>query len=280
MQIGDIEVLPVLDGNARIPASATYLAAEGRGADDADWALHRQFLDADGNLEIVLGGYLVLTAGRVILVDAGVGAGGVVGGALLDSLRTLGVEPDEVTDLVFTHLHYDHIGWATTHGVVEFPQATYRCHRFDWEHFVGSEDAATAKLTPASDRFEVFDGDVTLAPGFDVRLASGHTPGSVLVVLSSGAARGMLIGDVAHCPVELVDDEWAGLGDVDPQLARTTRNALAVSSRAPTFRWPPRTSPVSCSVACSWAKPDVSGSSTEAIHSRGGHVYSAMTSSM
>jgi glyoxylase-like metal-dependent hydrolase (beta-lactamase superfamily II) len=57
--------------------------------------------------------------------------------------------------------------------------------------------------------------------------APGHTPGSTILVLSHGAARGLLLGDVVHCPVELLDDEWSGLGDVDPALARKTRNALA-----------------------------------------------------
>ena len=36
----------------------------------------------------------------------------------------------------------------------------------------------------------------------------------------------MLLGDVVHCPVELLDDEWAGIGDVDPELAKRTRLAL------------------------------------------------------
>jgi glyoxylase-like metal-dependent hydrolase (beta-lactamase superfamily II) len=57
--------------------------------------------------------------------------------------------------------------------------------------------------------------------------APGHTPGSTIVVMSSGTARGMLLGDVVHCPVELIDEEWAGVGDVDPELAKRTRNALA-----------------------------------------------------
>ena len=57
--------------------------------------------------------------------------------------------------------------------------------------------------------------------------APGHTPGSTIVVLSSGDARALLLGDVVHCPVELLDDEWAGVGDVDPALAQRTRVALA-----------------------------------------------------
>ena len=47
-------------------------------------------------------------------------------------------------------------------------------------------------------------------------------------MLSSGTARGILLGDVVHCPVELVDDEWGSLGDVDPALARRTKLALAM----------------------------------------------------
>ena len=57
--------------------------------------------------------------------------------------------------------------------------------------------------------------------------APGHTPGSTIIVMSSGADRAMLLGDVVHCPIELLDDEWAGMGDVDPALARRTRVALA-----------------------------------------------------
>jgi hypothetical protein len=37
----------------------------------------------------------------------------------------------------------------------------------------------------------------------------------------------MLLGDVVHCPVELLDDEWATIGDVDPAMAQRTRIALA-----------------------------------------------------
>jgi hypothetical protein len=37
----------------------------------------------------------------------------------------------------------------------------------------------------------------------------------------------MLLGDVVHCAVELLEEEWGGFGDVDPQLAARTRAALA-----------------------------------------------------
>jgi glyoxylase-like metal-dependent hydrolase (beta-lactamase superfamily II) len=66
-----------------------------------------------------------------------------------------------------------------------------------------------------------------LAPGIDVVDAPGHTPGSSIVVLSDGGQRGVLLGDVVHCPAELVEDEWQTIGDVDPELARRTATELA-----------------------------------------------------
>jgi hypothetical protein len=47
------------------------------------------------------------------------------------------------------------------------------------------------------------------------------------VVLSDGSERALLLGDVAHCPMELTDVQWARLADVDPALAAQTREALA-----------------------------------------------------
>jgi glyoxylase-like metal-dependent hydrolase (beta-lactamase superfamily II) len=200
--------------------------------DAESWAPHQQFLDADGNLTMALGGFLVRDerSDRVVLVDAGVGnitAGPFVGGELLRSLAALGVQPEDVTDVLFTHLHFDHVGWATQQGEIVFPNATYRCDERDWSHFVGPDPGATKKLEPIADRLEPWSGGGNLLPGIDLMDGAGHTPGSTIVVLSSGDERAMLLGDVVHCPVELLDDEWDGLADVDPELALRTRRALA-----------------------------------------------------
>lgn len=230
MRIGELDVLPVLDGKAHF--APTEVFATGKGSDPADWEPHQQFIDAGGQLEIALGGFLVRGHGdRVVLVDAGVGvlpAGPFVGGQLLESLAAYGVAPEDITDVVFTHLHFDHVGWATQKGSIVFPNATYRCHSRDWQHFVvGPDGGAARKLSPVEGRLATWDASGPLLPGIDVQSAEGHTPGSTIIVLSSGTARGMLLGDVVHCPVELLDDEWAGMGDVDPELAQRTRIALA-----------------------------------------------------
>ena len=234
MQVGEIRVDAVIDGIARAVPSEAYRwgvgEGSGRGLEDADWEPHRQFLADDGMLEMALGGFLVRSGDRVVLVDAGIGVfnrGVFTGGAMLDNLQALGVAADDVTDVVFTHLHFDHTGWATVDGAPVFRSATYRCDAADWAHFVPSDERATRKLSPIESQLETWDGDGTLLPGVDVRRAPGHTPGSAVLVLSSGDARAVLLGDAVHCPVELVDDEWATIGDVDPDLAKRTRVALA-----------------------------------------------------
>jgi glyoxylase-like metal-dependent hydrolase (beta-lactamase superfamily II) len=233
MDVGDITIEPVLDGVIRLPPTDAYsgmgASTGARGTNEDDWAPHRGLLGDDGMLEIALGGFLVRTGERVVLVDTGVGeidSGMFHGGQFVSGLATLGVTPDDVTDVVLTHLHFDHVGWTTHHGEIVFPNATYRCDARDWEHFVGPDPGATRKLRPLEDRLEVWQGSGPLLSGFDTMSAPGHTPGSTIVVVSSGTARAMLLGDVVHCPVELLDDEWAGMGDVDPDLARRTRVAL------------------------------------------------------
>ena len=71
------------------------------------------------------------------------------------------------------------------------------------------------------------DADCTLFPGFDVRLTPGHTPGSSVVVLSSGTERAMLLGDMIHCPLELQDEEFNMIVDVDQDAANRVREAYA-----------------------------------------------------
>ena len=234
MQVGDIAVDGVIDGIARAVPSEAYRwgigDGSGRGVDDGDWEPHRGLLADDGMLEMALGGFLLRSADRVILVDAGIGVfdrGVFKGGALLDNLAALGVGTDDVTDVVFTHLHFDHTGWASVDGEPVFGRATYRCDAADWAHFVPTDERATRKLAPIESRLETWDTDGPVLPGVDARRAPGHTPGSTILIVSSGGARAMLLGDVVHCPVELLDDEWATIGDVDPALAKRTRVALA-----------------------------------------------------
>ena len=236
MQVGDLTIEGVSDGSLQAPPTLTFNKT------DQDWLQHSQFLDGDGMLPIEMGGFLVRSQDRLALVDTGIGPNSdpVRTGRFMQNLTERGVHPSEITDVVLTHLHFDHLGWATDGERRLFSNATYRCHEADWEFFMGATPfddslavslmggrASAELLPPIADRLETWSGDGTILPGLDVRGAPGHTPGSTVVVISSGTERAMLLGDVVHCPAELLSDDWEMIGDVDKQLAQRSREVLA-----------------------------------------------------
>lgn len=160
-------------------------------------------------------------------------------GLLGQNLEKIGVRPEAVTDVVLSHLHFDHIGWASKDGKPYFPNATYRAERHDIEFFLGANPhdetfyrlvwnamPAPERLGPVMDRLEPWDGDAVIAPGVNAMFAPGHTPGSCVIVLSSGAERAMILGDTVHCPLELMDPEFSLMADMDQALADRTRAAI------------------------------------------------------
>jgi glyoxylase-like metal-dependent hydrolase (beta-lactamase superfamily II) len=226
VDVGEMRIDAVMDGFGSFDPTRAF-----RGSTPEQWEIHKDLLDEDGKLGFSMGGFLIRGRGHTTLVDLGLGPKtflGITGGSFLDELAGLGVSAAEVTDVIFTHLHFDHVGWAATEGgEATFPNATYRCAAPDWKHFMVEHRGEEADLIgPVAARFELWDGSRSLLPGIDSLAAPGHTPGSAVVVVSSGSERAMMLGDVVHCPVELVDDEWASMFDVDPELALRTRTAL------------------------------------------------------
>ncbi|MFJ4654140.1 MBL fold metallo-hydrolase [Nocardia sp. NPDC088792] len=229
IRVGDIEIIPLLDGFG-VEVAREILGRPG--VSDA-WHCYHEHLGPDGTISLPLGGFAVRRDGRVSLVDAGVGAyddGKYAGGGLPDALRANGIAPEDVSDVVFTHLHFDHIGWASHRGQAFFPNATYRVHRADWEYFVTAHDAdrhIADTMTAVESQVELFDGDHTVAPGLDAVHTPGHTPGTTVYVVSSGTERALLLGDVVHSVVQLGERDWEVIWDFDPRAAGTARNRIA-----------------------------------------------------
>src|SRR4051794_15944595 len=104
-----MRVTAIIDGSIAVPAELMFPTTTAE-----DWGPHRNFLTDEGLLPLPMGGFLVETKDRTILIDAGLGEPTPLEGfgKLLDNLRAIGTDPDQITDVVFTHLHFDHIGWA------------------------------------------------------------------------------------------------------------------------------------------------------------------------
>ncbi|WP_370938030.1 MBL fold metallo-hydrolase [Amycolatopsis sp. cg13] len=234
MKIGAIDIVPVLDGIARLPLAGTVVHARG-----ARWECRHQPVSADGRIRMDVGSFLLPLGERTVLVDAGTGPGfehdGFATGGLLDNLRRAGVAPEDVTDVVFTHLHVDHVGWSTVRDEAVFPRATFRMHAADWAYFTTGDTADPAvrqTFAPITGQVETFDEETELAPGLIARPAPGHTPGSTVFVVSDAGERALLLGDVLHTVAELTDPEWEGMFDVDRAAATAMRQRLAAELEA------------------------------------------------
>ena len=156
-----------------------------------------------------------------------------VGGQLPAGLRALDVSAADITDVICSHFHADHVGWLfDTSARPTFPRATIWFGSADWRHFVaGTGDMLThireGFRSPAlTSRLRPIDQDTAVAPGITALLAPGHTPGHLCLVISSGQQRALLLGDAITCPLQLDEPAWHSIGDVDPAMADRTRRRM------------------------------------------------------
>jgi|tagenome__1003787_1003787.scaffolds.fasta_scaffold20982606_5 glyoxylase-like metal-dependent hydrolase (beta-lactamase superfamily II) len=237
MKIGEIQISPLSDGELHIPPTELLNKAM-----DA-WENRAQFLDEEQLLPVNFGGFLVRTSDKVVVVDTGIGGGAIPEmpiGSFPDKLAEAGVVVADVDVVVFTHLHFDHVGWSTDGANAMFGNASHHCSKVDWDYWITQATPETGpgrdefgaipapeRLAPLADRMSFFDGDAELVPGVKVRPAPGHTPGHYIVEVSSNGETALLLADVAHSPAELLEDDWSSPTDEDPQLAQQTRAELA-----------------------------------------------------
>jgi glyoxylase-like metal-dependent hydrolase (beta-lactamase superfamily II) len=231
VRIGDLHLHPISDG--------TFVARPMYFGSQVPPDSHPELFDRHGTAWLPLGCFLIRSGERVVLVDAGLGPEVqdgmhlIVGGQLLTGLRAQGVTTAEVTDVVCSHFHADHVGWLFDLAANPiFPRATIWYGAGDFHHLVTGPGDMTVHIrqgfTEPSNaaRLRPIDRDTTIASGVTAVLAPGHTPGHLCVVISSGQERALLLGDAVTCPVQLDEPTWHSIGDVDPALADRTRERL------------------------------------------------------
>lgn len=124
----------------------------------------------------------------------------------IDALRTLGVDPATVTDVVLTHLHFDHAGNLAKLPAARFHlqdaemhYATGRCMCFaPMRHAYSVEDVAELLRKVYTDRVVFHNGDDPLAPGVELMLIGGHTRGLQAVRVRTQRGWVVLASDASH----------------------------------------------------------------------------------
>lgn len=233
--IGDYRMTAIMDGVVPLTRSFFF------GPDDA--AIDQAVADAGigpQSLPAPVNAYLLQSAERTILIDAGMGALDFMGpglGRLKAGLAAAGVAPADVDTVLVTHLHPDHIGGMLGEGGVAFPNAEVILAEAEAKFWTdpamlaAAPDEAKGMFQLASGVVRAYGDAITLvadgaqvAPGITLKLSPGHTPGHAVLHIDGGDRQLLMLTDTVHVSDLHMALPHIGFGfDVDTAMAGESR---------------------------------------------------------
>lgn len=229
LSLGHFEVHEIRDGSISLDGGAMFGVVP-----RALW--ERRFPpDGRNRVTFAIRPMLVVDGKRKILVDDGFGAQwdgkhrdmyGIEKSNLDDELTRAGLSRADITDVVLTHLHFDHAGGTTRdeHGTaaLSFPAATYHLQRrhWNWAHRPSEKDTGSFRredyaLLEKSGRLHLLEGNTELYPGLHLFVSEGHTVGLQLVRLEGGSQTLVFCGDLVPTTAHL-RSAWVAAYDLYP----------------------------------------------------------------
>jgi glyoxylase-like metal-dependent hydrolase (beta-lactamase superfamily II) len=223
MILGDFEITAPLDGTHPFPA-AQVLTTRKRNSTSGRAKFFEENLKEANDLlaasdlaaptEGSINAFLVNTGTKLILIDSGAGTlYGSCCGHLIDNLRAAGYQPEQIDEVLLTHLHADHVGGIVPKGIAAFPNAIIRSSKIDADYWLNdaNENAARDFLRPMFEgdkaslkpyitvgRYQPFDGEQEIVPGIRAIPAPGHTPGHTSYEVQSRGQKLLVWGDIVH----------------------------------------------------------------------------------
>lgn len=237
IETGSAELIVVSDGSLMLPMGFVFPDAPQAELAKllADNGMPADALRPDCNVT------LVRTGDRLAIFDVGAGANFMpTAGKLADSLAAAGIDAGEVTDVVITHAHPDHL-WGLTDDFDElvFPEAAYHIGQAEWD-FWSSPDAITQvaedrqtfvvgaqnRFAFIEDRINMLAAGAEVLPGIEAVATPGHTPGHMSFVVH-GSEPVMIVGDaITNSVLSFAHPEWKTASDQDQDQGVATRFAL------------------------------------------------------
>lgn len=200
--------------------------------------------DIHNRVEIGVNQLLVRGNGICMLVDTGIGdkflngyqsaLSGIENNlSLAERLREYDVTPEDVTHVVFTHLHFDHCGGATEringNIVPVFRNADYFVQMQEWEDAVNPDEISRMSycihnLLPLSEshRLHLISGDVEIAEGIFAEVTGGHTNAHQMVTIEGIEKKVIFCGDICPTPhhIALELREAVGVNPMQTLMAK------------------------------------------------------------
>ncbi|WP_461257397.1 MBL fold metallo-hydrolase, partial [Treponema sp. R80B11-R83G3] len=146
----------------------------------ADEAVLKRYIPVEG-FKHTANAVLIKAPKQNILIDTGTGMGGII----VEKVKKLGVQPENIDAVLITHLHGDHFGSLQKDGVAVFTKAKIYLSAKELEYFTKSQvnQGAVAALKPYGTKVTTFEpGELgkklkEIVPGISPIAAYGHTPG-------------------------------------------------------------------------------------------------------
>lgn len=238
LQADDRTLNTLSDGNLVLPKSFAFGGTPPEGADEllARYGITGDSMTPDCNVTLLRSG------DRTILFDVGAGQEFMPSaGKLLDAFDTLGVDIFDVTDVVFTHAHPDHLwGVRDDFGDLMFPDATYHMGRAEWDYWTDPDTVSTidegrvtfavgaqSRLELLAEQINLFEDDQEILPGVLSRMTPGHTPGHMAFEVQMGSESIMILGDsIVNHHIAFEKPAWLSGSDQDPERGVQTRLGL------------------------------------------------------
>lgn len=185
---------------------------------------------------------LLRTDAHVVLFDTGAGpAFQESAGRISDALDSVGLAPEDVTHVVFTHGHPDHL-WGVLDEFDDpyFYEAEHMIGKAEWDYWIDPKTVDTIeparttmavgaqrRLLAMEDSMTFFEDGAEILPGVAAHMTPGHTPGHMSFEIRSGSESVMVIGDaIGNHHVAFARPDWQSGSDQDRELGAATRVAL------------------------------------------------------
>ena len=238
MALCTMKVDVLSDGNLRLPVS---MLMSGAPQDEVKAFFDKHKLSME-NLEPSCNLTLVRDGERVILFDAGSGTNFMPSaGKVTEALDAIGLDVSDITHVVFTHAHPDHL-WGLLDDFDDplFSEAEYFISKAEWDYWLNPQTitdigearqsfAAGAKrnLEAIEDQITRFDFEAEILPGIRAINTAGHTPGHASFEIRSGSQSVVVVGDVLTNPLYSFEKpHWASGSDQDQQMGIAARKSL------------------------------------------------------
>ncbi len=237
-KVGDMTVTAIQDGFARRPLEGFIRNAE---LPAVQAAMSSAFLPTDA-LTISFTTLVVQNGAQVTLLDTGNGdSGAPTSGLWMRNFRAAGFTPEQVTRVVFSHFHGDHInGLRLKDGTQTFANAEIQVPAPEWAFWMDDARMGAAPeamrgafanvrrvFAPIAANVKQYQPGSEVAPGIMSVAAFGHTPGHSVFMISSGNGKLMFMADTTNHPALFVKNpDWSAVFDMDADVARATRRRL------------------------------------------------------